>query len=251
MEKDIRAVSEREEEYGEGIWNYMKLDQPKKKADLIFVLGSIDLLPARNAAQEYSEGFAPNVLFTGGVGGRNYDSLPKSRGATTEAEMLAQEAILYGLPKSVILLEKEAKNTSENIRNSKKILADSGIEPKTIMVSHMPSAERRDFASLRKQWPGPEFIMTSPNVGFREYHIEGYQGTFSRRDLINDMLGDFQRVFVHCRPQFSYIFSQEELGLDLPSDKVKEAYTELIGRGFGAEQLVKDKTTGIAYEIFK
>lgn len=249
MEERTEA-KEKEEEYGQRIWDYMILGHGLKKSDFILCLGSIDLLPARRSAELYSRGYAPHVLFTGGSGGRNYDLLPKARGATTEADMLSKEAIAYGLPESVIFLEKEAKNTSENIRNSKKILADNRIEPKKIIVSHMPYAERRDYSGLRKQWPGVEFIMTSPNIEFREYHIEGFQGTMSRRELINDILGDFQRLFVHCRPQFGYIFSQEELGLNLPSDKVKEAYTELVGRGYGAHQLVKNKAIGEPYEIF-
>ena len=242
--------TEQEEIYGDRIWNYMKLNHTLEKADLILGLGSLDLLPARMAAQIYSEGYANKILFTGGSNGRNYELLPKSRGAKTEAEMLAKEAIEHGVPKEAILLENKAKNSGENVKFSKDILNEKGIEARTIIVSHMPSAERRDYATLRKQWQGPEFIMASPHIGFRDYHIEGYQGSMSRRELINDMLGDFQRLFIFPRKEFGYMMSQQELGLDLPSDKVKEAYSELTGRGYGAHQLVPNKETGKPYEIF-
>lgn len=242
--------SEQEEKFGQLIWDYMKLNQKLKRADLILTLGSIDTLPARRAAELYKLYFAPNLLFTGGAGGRNYDELPNARGATTEAQMLAKEAVAYGVPAEAILLEEKAKNSRENVIFSKEILEKKGIEARTIIVSHMPSSERRDYATLRKQWLDPEFILTSPKVSFRHYHIEGYQGLKSRTGLIEDMLGDFQRLFVFPREEFGYMMSQEELGLDLPSDSVKEAYTKLIGKGFGRDQLVKNKKTGNPYEIF-
>ena len=72
--------TEQEEIYGDRIWNYMKLNHTLEKADLILGLGSLDLLPARMAAQIYSEGYANKILFTGGSNGRNYELLPKTEG---------------------------------------------------------------------------------------------------------------------------------------------------------------------------
>lgn len=241
-----------EEGLGELIWDHMQLNHNLREAEVILGLGSIDTLPARRAAELYHAEFAPYVLFTGGSNGRNYELLPKSRGATTEAEMLAREAREYGVPESAILLETKAKNSGENVRFSKQLLEQKGINAKTIIVCHMPSAERRDYATLGKQWPEPqpEFIMNSPAVPFREYHKEGYQGTMSRADLINDLLGDFQRLFVFSRPEFGYMKSQEDLGFKPTPLSVKAAYIELVERGYGEHQLVRNKQTGQPYSIF-
>jgi len=246
-----RTPTEHEEEYGQRIWDYMKLNHNLKRVDLILGLGSIDLLPARRAAEVYFKGLAKVILFTGGSNGRNYELLPNSRGDTTEAEMLAKEAMEHGIPKDAILLEDKAKNSGENVRFSQRLLKEREIRHDKIIVSHMPSAERRDYATLMKQWKGPEFLMTSPNIGFREYHIEGYQGLMSRRDLINDMLGDFHRLFVFPRPEFGYLVSQEELGFEAVPDNVKNTYLELVKRWYGADQLVRDKQTGKPCSIFE
>ena len=226
--------NEYEEELGQMIWNYSILGHELKKANIIFVLGSIDLLPAEHAADLFKKGLAPYVLFSG-KGGRNFELCPMKRNGITEAELLAEFAMGKGLPYEKILLEKKSTNTGENVRFSKKLLEDKGINSRLIISSHMPSSERRDYATLRKQWEGPEFIMSSPNVPFREYNLRGYQGLMTRADLISDMLGDFQRLFIF--PKKGFMIEQEE---PVP-ENVKEAYVELVSLGYGEGQLIKDE----------
>ncbi|MDO8509075.1 MAG: YdcF family protein [Nanoarchaeota archaeon] len=239
-----------EELQAKRIWNYMILNHKLKKSDLIMVLGSIDLLPARRAAHLYKKDYAPLILFSGGAGGRNYSLLRNNPKLISEAKMLALEAIKYGIPRRAVILEEESTNTGENAIFSKKLLERLKIQANRIIVVHMPSSLRRDYCTLKKQWAGMEFIMDHPKIDFEEYHKEGYQGTMSRSELISDMLGDFQRLFVHTRPEFGYIFSQKELKLKEPSIKVIEAYKYLISQGYGKGQLVLDKKTLKPYEIF-
>ncbi len=135
------------------IWNYMLLKQPLKKADLMLVFGSHDIRVAQWAAKLYLEGYAPKILFSGNEGaGREVSSFK----GVPEAERFAQEAAELGVPKSVILIESKAVNTGENVKLSYKLLIESGINPKKIIVVQKPYMERRTFATLKAQCRRPQ-----------------------------------------------------------------------------------------------
>ena len=54
--------------YAQVLWDYLCLHQPPKKADCIVGFGCYNEDIPRRAAQLYRDGFAPWVLFTGGLG---------------------------------------------------------------------------------------------------------------------------------------------------------------------------------------
>lgn len=56
------------------LWNYLKLHQPPTKADCIVGFGNFNDNIARRASELYHQGFAPKILFTGGLG-RNTEGL--------------------------------------------------------------------------------------------------------------------------------------------------------------------------------
>ena len=50
------------------IWDYLCLNEPLEKADCIVGFGNFNTDIARRAAELYLKGYAPKVLFTGGLG---------------------------------------------------------------------------------------------------------------------------------------------------------------------------------------
>ena len=50
------------------IWDYLWLNQKLEKADCIVGFGNFNTDIARRAAELYCQGYAPKVLFTGGLG---------------------------------------------------------------------------------------------------------------------------------------------------------------------------------------
>jgi|SRR3989344_7028801 len=234
-------MENREIELAQRIWDYMNIGEKNPhRSDLIFVLGSIDLLPAERGAELFLKGKGNYMLFSG-KGGRNNERLPQWKEGLTEARMLADVAIKKGVPKSFILIEEESTNTGQNIQYSSKLLSSKGINLDDMIVVHMPSSLRRDYLTLRKQWPEPQpgIVMASPDIPFEEYHLRGYQGTMKRRDLVCDMLGDLQRIEVNA--------GKYNMPEEIPT-KIKNAYYELVDRGYTA-QLVKDKDSGLVIEI--
>ncbi|HEY3416255.1 MAG TPA: YdcF family protein [Armatimonadota bacterium] len=122
---------------------YGQVDQAKP-APVIVVLGARvlanhqpgDSLRARtlHAVQLYRSGFAPRILFTGGLGAY----------APTEAEVAAQLALREGVPPGAILQENESTSTTENVRNTAVICRKHGWT-RVIVVSdpyHLWRAQR-------------------------------------------------------------------------------------------------------------
>lgn len=203
------------------IWDYMLMNQELEKADAILVLGSSDLRKAEYAAQLYHEGWAPLLIFSGGEG-RTTTGL----WGMTEAEKFASVAMEYGVPEAAILLENRSTNTGENIRFTKQLLEEKGVNLKKVIVAQKPYMERRTYSTFMKQWPGMDFIVTSPKISFEDYPQEGRP----MEHIINMMVGDLQRIKEY--PALGFQIEQE-----IPVN-VWKAYEYLVKEGY-TDQLIK------------
>ena len=80
--------------------------------------------------------------------------------------------------------------------------------------------ERRTFATFSKQWPGPSFAVTSPQMSYEEYASDlGLKKAF-----IETMVGDLIRIREY--PKLVFQIEQE-----IPDD-VWAAGQNLIALGF-------------------
>ena len=75
------------------LWDYLKLNQPIEKSDLILVGGSHDLRVANRAAEIYLSSYAALILFSGGLG-----TVTKDLWTEPEAIMFSKIAIEKGVP---------------------------------------------------------------------------------------------------------------------------------------------------------
>lgn len=157
MEDRIRELVER-------IWQYHQMHHQLSTADAILVLCSQDLPVADTAAQLFLDGWAPLLIFSGGLG-----SITKLLWSEPEADQFARAAIRMGVPPESILIENRSTNTGENILLTKQLLAEKRIDPRTFIVVQKPYMERRSFATFRKVWPEKKVLVTSPQVSFDEY----------------------------------------------------------------------------------
>lgn len=83
--------------------------------------------------------------------------------------LIKNTAVKFGLPKNNLLLETQAKNSGENTIFTKTLLEKHGIDAKRIIVIQKPYAERRTFATIKKQWPEVETVMSSPQLSYEKY----------------------------------------------------------------------------------
>lgn len=197
------------------IWDYHHLDHTLQKADCILVLGSHDLRVAERGAQLFLEGWAPLIVFSGGLG-----NLTKGKWSEPEADKFARIAMEMGIPRNKILIENKSSNTGENIEFTKKLLSERGIDPQKIILVQKPYMERRSYATFKKVWTDKEVIVTSPQINFEEYPNE----EISEDEVINIMVGDLQRIGIY--PEKGFQISQE-----IPED-VLEAYEQLVAVGY-------------------
>ena len=203
----------------EKIWQYHQMDHQLEKADAILVLCSHDKKVAETAAQLYLEGWAPLLIFAGGLG-----SVTRGMWTEPEADQFAEIAIRMGVPVERILIENRSTNTGENILFTRQLLAEKGIDPQQFILVQKPYMERRSFATFRKMWPEKDVLVTSPQVSFHEY-LSGYANEeLSKDDVISIMVGDLQRIKLYAEKGF-------QIHQVIPPD-VWSAYEELVKAGY-------------------
>jgi hypothetical protein len=174
------------------LWNYQRLNLPIEPADVIIAMGCEDARVAERAAQLYKDGFAQWVVCTGHSGKRTKEML-QAKGFQTEADYFADIIQESGVPSGHILKEYKSTNSGENIAYTKELLAQKGIEPKSIIVVTAPYAERRQQATYAGQWRGQAVTVTSPQLSFKTYPT----AALSEEYLINSLVGRVRRMKVY------------------------------------------------------
>jgi len=212
-------MDDRTRALAETLWRYHHLDHELARADIILVLCSHDRLVAATGARLFLDGWAPLLMFSGGLG-----AITRHLWHEPEADQFARMAIDLGVPADRILIENQSTNTGENVAFSRRLLEERGLAPRRFILVQKPYMERRSFATFQKVWPGQELIVTSPRVSFDEYLARYSNGALTPDDVIGIMVGDLQRIQLY--PERGFQIPQA-----IPSD-VLEAYAELVRSGY-------------------
>lgn len=212
MRREIRELAER-------LWDYHHMNHSLERSEIILVLCSHDTAVAGRGARLYLEGWAPLLVFSGGLG-----VITKNLWSEPEAELFASIAREMGVPGERILVETRSTNTGENVQFTKRLLAERGIEPRSLILVQKPYMERRTFATFKRYWPGPRVCVTSPQVSFEEYLAEYSNRALTEDDVVGIMVGDLQRIRLY--PEKGFQIPQE-----IPAD-VWAAFEELVRAGY-------------------
>lgn len=205
------------------LWDYMHMHMELQKADYIVGFGCYNEDIALRCAELYHQGWAPKVLFTGGLG-RN----TKEMWTRSEAERFADVARKAGVPDEDIRIENKSTNTAENILFTKAMVEGEGV--RRIIGVHKPFMERRVHAAMGVYWPEMECILTSPQVTIEEYVALSTAQGLSEKRVIEILVGDFQRIDVYAKKGF-------QLPQQIP-EKAWDAFHTLVDLGYDRE-LVK------------
>nr|WP_206325435.1 MULTISPECIES: YdcF family protein [unclassified Streptomyces] len=178
-------------------------------------LGSHDLGVADVMAGLYRQGLVPLVVFTGATSPTTRERMPRG-----EAVHYRERAVELGVPGGAILVEPRARNTGENMRFSRELLAERGVAVDSVLLVSKPYEERRAYATARKVWPGVEFVCASVPMELPEY-----ADSIGDPRLVLDMLvGAVQRLMVY--PAHGFMVE-----MDVPGPVVA-ACERLRERGF-------------------
>lgn len=212
MDARIHALAEK-------LWHYHKVNHQLAPADVILVLCSHDTRVAERGAQLFLDGWAPLLIFSGGLG-----TITRHLWQEPEADQFARIAVAMGVPRERILIENRSTNTGENVRFTRELLAARQLSPRRFILVQKPYMERRSYATFAKQWPGPDVVATSPQVSFDEY-VNGYSNeVLSSDDVVAIMVGDLQRIRVYAEAGY-------QIPQDVPDD-VWSAFEELVDAGY-------------------
>ncbi|MGW4571371.1 YdcF family protein [Streptomyces tendae] len=205
------------------LWEYHQMGHTPRPCSVAIGLGSHDLGVADTAAELYERGMAPLIVFTGATSPTTRERMPRG-----EAVHYQERALELGVPSSAILVEPRARNTGDNIRFSRELLEEAGVDVSSVLLISKPYEERRAYATARKLWPEVEIISASSPMTLNEY--VDFLG--DARMVIDMLVGALQRLLVY--PEQGYLISQP-----VPADVV-EAYERLCRSGFTSRLLTTE-----------
>ena len=197
------------------VWDYHHVNNSLEKSDCILVLGSHDVRVAKRAAEIFLQGWAPLLIFSGGLG-----RLTEDLWTETEADKFAKIAIEMGVSNEAVLIENKSTNTGENILFTQKLLDKHNLAPQSFIVVQKSYMERRSFATFKKHWPDKMLIVTSPQISFLDYPTN----EIPLEKVIHIMLGDLQRIKIYAQKGF-------QIYQPIPED-VWQAFEKLVELGF-------------------
>ncbi|NED80497.1 YdcF family protein [Streptomyces sp. SID11233] len=204
------------------LWDHHLMHHDPHPCSVAIGLGSHDLGVADAAVSLYRRGMTPLIVFTGATSRTTRARMPRG-----EAVHYRERALELGVPDSAVLAEPRARNTGENIRFSRALLEDAGVDVSSVLLISKPYEERRAHATARKLWPGVEFVSASEPITFEEY-LASIQDD---RMVIDMLVGALQRLMIYPAQGF--------MVRDPVPDEVAAAYQRLRLAGF-TSRLVAD-----------
>jgi uncharacterized SAM-binding protein YcdF (DUF218 family) len=212
-------MNDRVRELATRIWDYHHMGHELAPADVILVLCSHDMAVAERGARLWLDGWAPLLVFSGGLG-----AITKRLWREPEADQFARIAVAMGVPADRILIENQSTNTGENVRLTRALLASHGLDPARFILVQKPYMERRSYATFQKVWPGKAIVVTSPPASFEEYLARYSNDALSADEVIGIMAGDLQRIRIYAEMGF-------QIEQHIPED-VWAAFEELVSLGY-------------------
>lgn len=197
------------------LWQYHCVERWSDHVNVILALGSHDLRVAEHAAQLILQGVAPLMVVSGGAG-----KVTSGVWNEPEADAYARVAEGLGVNPEQILKESASTNTTDNVVNSREMLASLDQEVSQGMLVCKPYMARRALAVATKQWPEVDWFVDCPHISFEDYPTD--ETPIVR--MINLMVGDLQRIDLYARKGFQ---SPQEI-----PESTWNAYRRLVKAGF-------------------
>jgi uncharacterized SAM-binding protein YcdF (DUF218 family) len=199
------------------LWSYHDLGHAPRRTDVGIGLGSHDPSVSIVTTDFYHRGLFPLIVFTGATVATTVARFPRG-----EAVHYREYALANGVPPAAVLLEPQARNTGENISLTRKLLADHGVEVRSVTLLSRPYQQRRAYATCQRLWPEVDVVCASHPLALDEYVAS--IGDADR--VVNMLVGDTQRVERYAEAGFA-------IPQPMPAD-VRAAYRRLAAAGYTA-----------------
>lgn len=198
------------------ITDFIFIEDPPQKSDIIFIPGAMTPEHAERAAELYRQGYAPYILPSGRFSVTLGHPAPLSpRGKElypgeyrTEWEFLRFVLTQSGIPKQAVLREDQATYTWENARFSRQVTDKMGLCVKKALLCVKPYHARRALLYYQTAFPETE-IRVCP-AGNSRLTRDNWHLSARGRDKV---LGEVRRVGDQTRLQLDLLLDlakQEE-----------------------------------------
>ncbi|GAA4926131.1 hypothetical protein GCM10025331_06660 [Actinoplanes utahensis] len=157
----------------------------------------------------------PWLVFSGANAPTTIEVFPRG-----EAVHYREYAMENGVPADAILVETQARNTSQNIEYTRAVLEKRGIQAQSVILMSRPYQQRRAYATCKKIWPEVDVICASLPLGLDNY----VASIGNAAKFINMLVGDTQRITKYA--DLGFAIAQE-----VPMD-VEESFSRLTRAGY-------------------
>ena len=202
------------------LYDYLNIPCDLKNADIIIGLGCMDMGIPNKCSSLYKEGYGKQIVFSGNVGKGTEGVLE-----ITEAERFKNIAVEKGIPEKDILLEKDATNTYENYKFTKKLLENSNYNFDSVIIVQKPYVKRRCLAIADVELKGKAYYVSSEDLTFEEFVKQSEDNnTMNLDEIINEMVGEISIIME--APKYN-LQSFQPMSKDVLS-----AYNFLLDKGY-------------------
>jgi uncharacterized SAM-binding protein YcdF (DUF218 family) len=200
------------------LWDYLCLRQELQEVDALLVFGGHDPSVAQHAADLFKQGYAKKIIISGGnihpakFYGNEIDLI--------EAEAICEVVLRAGIPREAIILEKNARNTSENFWFTADLIEKEGLNYNSFILVQKPYTERRTYLTGLNRWSDKNILISSIKITFDDYLETG----IDTEKIINMMTGEIYRLEKY--PDLGY-FKRVEI-----PETVMKAFDYLVKEGY-------------------
>jgi uncharacterized SAM-binding protein YcdF (DUF218 family) len=156
-----------------------------QQADVLFVFGAGN---GRwdGAARLFHDGFAPNVLATGGRPNGDECCAP-------ESHQIRDHLVALGVPGDAILLESESTNTLENVRFGLNTLAAHGMSTRAVLFVTKSHHGGRAWRTLTRWLPDPRISCVTYDMVYDGVPVR--QEDWWHHEISRErVLGEYHRI---------------------------------------------------------
>jgi uncharacterized SAM-binding protein YcdF (DUF218 family) len=166
------------------ISEFIFVDDPPERADIIFIPGGSHSQLMIRATELYKQGFAPFIL----PSGRFNSKIPDYE---SEWEFLQKIALQQSVPEEVILKENKASNTFENAEYSQKVLQEMNIPIHKAIIVCKAFHSRRALLTYQAVFPLATTFLVSSVVDNRGITKDNW---FTKKEYISIIMGEIKKI---------------------------------------------------------
>lgn len=166
------------------ISNFIFVETPIDKADVILIPGGSHPQQIERAAELYKDGYAKYLLPSGGFN-------PKIPEWKSEWEFFKNLAAKLGVPENAILKEDQARHTFENAELSWRVLQSINLSVKSVILVCKAFHARRALLTYQSVFPSDVKFYISPVIDKRGISKETW---FMNNEHINIVMGEVTKI---------------------------------------------------------